>query len=129
MVGRPRPRRARPKRPPAKAPRFVKGLRPQAYQPDSAREEWAMPTTGIDDFAQAAERYRPELRAYCYRMLGSIDECEDLVQDTSLRAWQSYDKFEGRSSVRLWLYRIATNTCLNALQTRKRGPLPSGLRR
>src|SRR5246127_3882895 len=86
-----------------------------------------MPTTGIDDFAQAAERYRPELRAYCYRMLGSIDECEDLVQDTYLRAWQSYGKFEGRSSVRLWLYRIATNTCLNALQTRKRRPLPSGL--
>jgi RNA polymerase sigma-70 factor (ECF subfamily) len=60
-------------------------------------------------------------------MLGSIDDCEDLVQDTYLRAWQSYDKFEGRSSVRLWLYRIATNTCLNALQTRKRRPLPSGL--
>jgi RNA polymerase sigma-70 factor (ECF subfamily) len=86
-----------------------------------------MPTTGVDDFAQAAERYRPELRAYCYRLLGSIDECEDLVQDTYLRAWQSYGKFEGRSSVRLWLYRIATNTCLNALQTRKRRPLPSGL--
>jgi RNA polymerase sigma-70 factor, ECF subfamily len=87
----------------------------------------ASPTTGADDFAQAAERYRPELRAYCYRMLGSIDECEDLVQDTYLRAWQAYDKFEGRSSVRLWLYRIATNTCLNALQTQKRRPLPSGL--
>jgi len=87
----------------------------------------AMPTTGADDFAQVAERYRTELRAYCYRMLGSIDECEDLVQDTYLRAWQYYDRFEGRSSVRLWLYKIATNTYLNMLQARKRRPLPSGL--
>ena len=86
-----------------------------------------MPGAGVDDFAQVAERYRPELRAYCYRMLGSVDECEDLVQDTYLRAWQSYESFEGRSSVRLWLYKIATNTYLNALQTRKRRPLPSGL--
>ena len=86
-----------------------------------------MPTTSGDDFAQLAERYRPELQAYCYRMLGSVDECEDLVQDTYLRAWQSYEGFEGRSSVRLWLYKIATNTYLNALRTRKRRPLPSGL--
>ena len=86
-----------------------------------------MPTTSGDDFAQVAERYRPELQAYCYRMLGSVDESEDLVQDTYLRAWQSYDRFEGRSSVRLWLYKIATNTYLNSLQTRKRRPLPSGL--
>jgi RNA polymerase sigma-70 factor, ECF subfamily len=80
-----------------------------------------------DDFAQVAERYRSELQAYCYRMLGSVDESEDLVQDTYLRAWQSYDRFEGRSSVRLWLYKIATNTYLNALQARRRRPLPSGL--
>jgi RNA polymerase sigma-70 factor (ECF subfamily) len=86
-----------------------------------------MPASNGADFAQVAERYRPELRAYCYRMLGSVDECEDLVQETYLRAWQSYDRFEGRSSIRLWLYKIATNTYLNALQTRKRRPLPSGL--
>ncbi|ORV85680.1 RNA polymerase subunit sigma-70 [Mycobacterium interjectum] len=86
-----------------------------------------MADAGIDDFAQVAERYRPELRAYCYRMLGSVDECEDLVQDTYLRAWQAYAGFEGRSSVRLWLYKIATNTYLNVLRTRKRRPLPSGL--
>jgi RNA polymerase sigma-70 factor, ECF subfamily len=86
-----------------------------------------MPAASADDFAQLVERYRPELRAYCYRMLGSIDECEDLVQDTYLRAWQSYERFEGRSSIRLWLYKIATNTYLNALQTRRRRPLPSGL--
>ncbi len=86
-----------------------------------------MADVGLADFAQVAERYRPELRAYCYRMLGSLDECEDLVQDTYLRAWQAYERFEGRSSVRLWLYKIATNTYLNVLQTRKRRPLPSGL--
>ena len=86
-----------------------------------------MPDASVDDFAQVAEQYRPELRAYCYRMIGSVDECEDLVQDTYLRAWQAYERFEGRSSVRLWLYKIATNTYLNALQTRQRRPLPSGL--
>jgi RNA polymerase sigma-70 factor (ECF subfamily) len=86
-----------------------------------------MPDASVDDFTQVAEQYRPELRAYCYRMLGSVDECEDLVQDTYLRAWQAYQGFEGRSSVRLWLYKIATNTYLNAVQTHKRRPLPSGL--
>lgn len=86
-----------------------------------------MPTSPADDFVRLTEQYRPELLAYCYRMLGSVDECEDLVQDTYLRAWRSYDEFEGRSSIRLWLYRIATNTCLSAVQTRKRRPLPSGL--
>src|SRR5258708_33551044 len=86
-----------------------------------------MPVASAEDFAQAAERYRPELLAYCYRMLGSVDDCEDLVQDTYLRAWRSYEGFEGRSSVRLWLYKIATNTYLTALQARKRRPLPSGL--
>lgn len=86
-----------------------------------------MPVASRDDFAQVAERYRPELRAYCYRMLGSVDESEDLVQDTYLRAWQSYARFEGRSSVRLWLYKIATNTYLNMVQARTRRPLPSGL--
>jgi RNA polymerase sigma-70 factor, ECF subfamily len=86
-----------------------------------------MPAASADDFAQVAEQYRPELQAYCYRMLGSVDESEDLVQDTFLRAWQSYGSFEGRSSVRLWLYKIATNTYLNAMQTRRRRPLPSGL--
>ncbi|HZU48475.1 MAG TPA: sigma-70 family RNA polymerase sigma factor [Mycobacterium sp.] len=86
-----------------------------------------MPVTSADDFAQLTEQYRSELLAYCYRMLGSLDDCEDLVQDTYLRAWRSYEGFEGRSSVRLWLYKIATNTYLTALQTRRRRPLPSGL--
>ncbi|MBM7785608.1 RNA polymerase subunit sigma-70 [Tenggerimyces flavus] len=73
-------------------------------------------------FGELAERYRPELRVLCYRMLGSLDEAEDLVQDTYLRAWRARDTFrlEGRWSFRAWLYRIATNACLNALS---RSPL------
>jgi RNA polymerase sigma-70 factor, ECF subfamily len=83
-----------------------------------------MPAT---DFATLADPYRPELLAYCYRMLGSVDDAEDQVQETLLRAWRAYDDFEGRSSLRTWLYRIATNTCLRALETRSKRPLPSGL--
>jgi RNA polymerase sigma-70 factor, ECF subfamily len=80
-----------------------------------------------EDFADAADKYRRELLAHCYRMLGSVDEAEDLVQETYLRAWRAYGSFAGRASVRSWLYRIATNACLNALEHRNRRPLPSGL--
>jgi RNA polymerase sigma-70 factor (ECF subfamily) len=80
-----------------------------------------------EDFATLTGSYRRELLAYCYRMLGSVDEAEDQVQETLLRAWRSYDGFQGRSSLRTWLYRIATNSCLRALETRSRRPLPSGL--
>jgi RNA polymerase sigma-70 factor (ECF subfamily) len=84
-------------------------------------------TPGSREFELLSARYRPELLAHCYRMLGSVHDAEDQVQETMLRAWRSYGEFRGQASVRTWLYRIATNACLRALENRRRRPLPSGL--
>jgi RNA polymerase sigma-70 factor (ECF subfamily) len=74
-------------------------------------------------FTEQLQRHRRELHVHCYRMLGSFDDCEDLVQETFLRAWRGREAFAGRSSLRAWLYKIATNACLDALDKRPRSPV------
>jgi RNA polymerase sigma-70 factor, ECF subfamily len=80
-----------------------------------------------NEFGEMVERHRRELRVHCYRLLGSYDEAEDHVQETFLRAWKGRDGFAGRSSLRAWLYRIATNACLDTLRGRARRVLPHHL--
>src|SRR4051794_28251004 len=84
----------------------------------------ATPATELE---QQLEQYRPELTAYCYRMLGSPFEAEDAVQETMIRAWRGYERFEGRAALRSWLYRIATNVSLDMLNGRERRARPMDL--
>ncbi|MBX9389270.1 sigma-70 family RNA polymerase sigma factor [Streptomonospora nanhaiensis] len=83
-----------------------------------------VPAQGSAELADQLEGFRVELTGYCYRMLGSAFEAEDAVQEAMVRAWRAYDRFEHRSSLRSWLYRIATNTCLDALKGRERRARP-----
>ncbi|GAA3955253.1 sigma-70 family RNA polymerase sigma factor [Gordonia caeni] len=82
---------------------------------------------GDTAFAELTAGMRAELLAHCYRMLGSAPDAEDALQEVYLRAWRAFHRFEGRSSARTWMYKIATNTCLSALESRSRRPLPTGL--
>ena len=75
-----------------------------------------------ESFRALVEPHRRELHVHCYRMLGSVQDAEDMVQETLMAAWRGFDGYEGRASVRSWLYRIATNRCLNALRDGTRRP-------
>src|SRR6185295_16489150 len=77
-------------------------------------------------YQRLVEPRRGELQAHCYRMLGSVHDAEDALQEALLRAWKGMERFEGRSSLRSWLYRIATNTCLDSIQRRPKRVLPVG---
>src|ERR687887_1136462 len=98
---------------------------PRADDTASERQLLAAARAGDEDaFARLVAPYRVQLHAHCYRMLGSVPDVEDALQETLLRAWRGLPRFEGRSSLRSWLYRVATNTCLRAIERRPKRVLP-----
>jgi RNA polymerase sigma-70 factor, ECF subfamily len=98
--------------------------RPDSNQTEEAAVLAAIRAGDASAFTVLVERYRRQLHVHCYRMLGSFEDAEDLVQETLLRAWRARGRFQGRSLFRTWLYRIATNACLNALERNPRRILP-----
>jgi RNA polymerase sigma-70 factor (ECF subfamily) len=108
-------------------------ISPEPVRSPSARTEEAAAVAAArggdrDAFAALCERYRRQLHVHCYRMLGSVDDADDLVQDTFLKAWQARESFEGRSLFRTWLYRIATNACLDVVARRPKRVMPPDVR-
>src|SRR6476469_9498272 len=103
-----------------------RALRP-APTMDSVQDSSITDRPGSGALEQELEAHRAELTGYCYRMLASPFEAEDAVQETFIRAWRAYDRFEGRSGLRSWLYRIATNVCLDQLKGRGRRARPIDL--
>jgi RNA polymerase sigma-70 factor (ECF subfamily) len=99
--------------------------------PDRVRlplvEGSSLKSAGSAELERELEQHRSELKAYCYRMLASPFEAEDAVQETFIRAWRGFDRFEGRSALRSWLYRIATNVCLDMLSSKERRARPMDL--
>jgi RNA polymerase sigma-70 factor, ECF subfamily len=95
--------------------------------PDEATQLHAARAGSHEAFAQLTEPYRRQLLVHCYRILGSFEDAEDMLQETLLRAWKRLDSFEGRASLRAWLYKIATNTALDALDSRRARGLPREL--